>query len=53
MVKPTVSPFLAGGESQAQRYVRLAGSTVAYGDDVHATLDVLAAGELRHELLVH
>ena len=45
--------LLAGGESESQGDVRLAGSAVAYGDDVLATLDVLAARELGHELPVH
>ena len=45
--------LLAGGESESQGDVRLAGSAVAYGYDVLTTLDVLAARELRHELPVH
>ena len=31
----------------------LAGAAVAYGDDVLSILDVLAAGQFRHQLLVH
>ena len=45
--------LLAGGKPQAQRDVRLAGFTVAYGDGVLATLYVLASGELGYELSVH
>ena len=44
---------LTGGESQSQGYVGLAGTAVAYGDDVLAAFYVLAAGELGHKPAVH
>ena len=44
---------LAGGQSQAQGDVGLAGAAVADGDDVFMMLDVLAPGQLRDQWLVH
>ena len=49
MVKPTDRPRLAGGQSQAQGDVGLAGAAVADGDDVFMMLDVLAPGQLRDQ----
>ena len=53
MVKPTVSPFWQAASPSPRAMCVLAGSAVAYGYDVLATLDVLAARELRHEMPVH
>ena len=44
---------LAGGQAQPQGDVGLAGAAVAHGDDILPALDVLAAGQLHHQLLVH
>ena len=46
-------PFLAGGQSQTQGDVGLAGAAVADGDDVLPVLDVSAPGQLHHQDLVH
>ena len=46
-------PPLAGCESQAERDMGLAGTAVAYGDDVLPPVYVLASGQLDDQLLVH
>ena len=45
-------PALAGGQTQSQGHVGLAGAAVADGDDVLTALDVFAAGQLHHQGLV-
>ena len=44
--------LLAGGKAQGERYVRLPGSAGAESDDVLATLDPFAAGQLQDLHLV-
>ena len=44
---------LVSGQAQSQGDVGLAGAAVADGDDVLPALDVLAAGQFQHQLLVH
>ena len=53
MVNPTGQSPLAGGETQSQGHVGLAGAAVADGDDVLPALDVSAPGQLHHQCLVH
>src|SRR5260370_37655479 len=52
VVKPTDKPLWQGSQPQSERNVRLAGAAVADRDDVLATRNILAAGELQDQCLV-
>ena len=42
----------AGGQTQSQGYMGLAGATVAQGDDVLTPVHALTAGQVQHQGLV-
>ena len=44
---------LPGGQSESQRHVGLPCAAVSHGDDVLPAINVLAPGELEHQLFVH